>query len=184
MNGSGTDPNVPPLPLQYTWSLTCKPTGNHAVLSSTNIQNPTFAADMPTSNPGTCASNFVAQLIVSNGYVSSTPQTVNITSNATPPTANPGNAQTVNVGTPVTVSGSGSSDTNGDAISTYQWSITSAPGGSAITTASLTTPNAVTTSFTPDVAGQYVVQLIVKDSYLTSTPYLSQSRPMLFPPSW
>ena len=170
LNGSGTDPNVPPLPLQYSWSLTCKPTGSHAGLSSTSIQDPTFTADIPTSNPGTCASNFVAQLIVSNGYVSSTPQTVNITSNATPPTANPGSPQTVNVGTPVTVSGSTSSDTNGDAISSYSWSITSAPGGSSITTANLTTPTAVSTSFTPDVAGQYVVQLIVKDSYLTSTP--------------
>lgn len=57
-----------------------------------------------------------------------------------PPTANAGPDQTVNLGAVVTLDGSGSADPEGDTV-TYQWTITSAPGGS---TASLSSPASVT----------------------------------------
>ncbi len=170
LNGSGTDYNNPPLPLTYSWSLICKPSNSTASLSSNAIADPTFLADVPSTNTGTCNDNFVAQLIVNNGYLSSPPSTVTISSTPSLPIANPGSAQSVSVGTQVTLSGSLSSDSNGDAISSYSWSVTSAPSTSVITTASLTGANTVSPSFTPDVAGQYVLQLIVKDSYATSIP--------------
>ena len=79
LQGTGTDPQN--LPLNYTWSLPTRPTGSNASLSATNVQNPTFAADLP----GT----YTAQLIVNNGTLFSQPSLVTITSSATPPGAVP-----------------------------------------------------------------------------------------------
>ena len=63
LEGSGTDPQG--FSLTYQWSLTNKPAGSLAVLSSTSALKPTFVADLP----GT----YVVQLIVNDGYVSSPP---------------------------------------------------------------------------------------------------------------
>ena len=70
LQGAGTDPHN--LPLNYVWSLPTVPHGSVASLSATNVQNPTFAADLP----GT----YSAQLIVSNGTLFSPPSSVTITS--------------------------------------------------------------------------------------------------------
>ncbi len=169
LSGSGNDPNVPPLPLTYSWSLVCKPSGSTASLSGANGTSPTFTADVPSTNTGTCNDNFVAQLIVSNGYQSSTPSTVTISSSVNAPVANPGNPQSVQIGTLVTLNGSGSSDPNGLTLG-YAWTVTSTPSGSNISTASLTGANTASPTFTPDVAGPYVLQLIVRDTFLSSSP--------------
>ncbi len=50
---------------------------------------------------------------------------------------------------------------------TYNWSFTLKPGGSV---ASLTGPTTVNPTFIPDVAGTYVVQLVVNDGVSNSTP--------------
>ena len=68
--------------------------------------------------------------------------------------------QVVVVGAPVTLSGSASTDPNGDTL-TYQWSLTTRPNLSA---AALTNPNTVGPTFTPDLAGFYVATLTVNDS--------------------
>src|SRR3954453_4064337 len=73
LNGSGSDPQS--LPLTYSWSLTTRPNGSTAALSSTTSKNSTFVAD----KPGT----YVAQLIVNNGYQNSQPSTVTITTSNT-----------------------------------------------------------------------------------------------------
>ncbi|HEX7093416.1 MAG TPA: PKD domain-containing protein, partial [Nitrospiraceae bacterium] len=58
-------------PLTYRWSLTAKPTGSAAVLSSLTNVSPTFTVDR--------AGTYVVQLIVNDGTVNSAPNTVNIT---------------------------------------------------------------------------------------------------------
>ena len=70
LQGSGTDPHS--LPLNYMWSLPTLPPDSTASLSATNVQSPTFVADLP----GT----YTAQLIVSNGTLFSPPSLVTITS--------------------------------------------------------------------------------------------------------
>jgi K319L-like, PKD domain len=144
--------------LSYTWSLTSVPSGSNASLSSPTNVSPTFTADVD----GT----YVAQLIVNDGTVDSAADTVSIiaaTANSAP-VANAGNDQNASTGTVVTLNGSASSDADGDTLS-YTWSLTSLPSGS---NASLTSPNNVSPTFTADVDGTYVAQLIVNDGTVDS----------------
>ena len=156
LNGGGTDPQSLPLTLQ--WSLLNKPTGSSAVLSSATISNPTFVADLPGP--------YVAQLIVNNGFLNSTPSTVTITTTNTAPVANAGPNQNLFAGAVVTLDGSGSSDADGDSL-TYSWSLSSSPNGSL---AFLAFPNTVSPKFVADKAGTYVAQLIVNDGIVNSNP--------------
>jgi hypothetical protein len=81
------------------------------------------------------------------------------------PVANAGANQSVVIGPPVVVNGSGT-DANGDPIASYTWSFVIKPADSAATF-SATTASAV---FTPDVPGDYVAQLIVNDGFEDSIP--------------
>lgn len=157
LQGSGTDPQN--FPLSYTWSLPTLPAGSTASLSATNIQNPTFVADLP----GT----YSAQLVVNNGILSSSPATVTITSTSPPPVAvATTTTPSVPVGSAVSLSGSSSFDPANVPITGYMWSL-SIPGGS---TATLVGANTEFPTFVPDVTGTYVAQLIVKDQFASSIP--------------
>lgn len=84
------------------------------------------------------------------------------------PIANAGLDQTVHPGTLVTLDGSGSADPDGNVPLSYAWSITGKPAGS---TATLTNPTSVFPTFTPDLLGDYTVELVVTDSLgLASQP--------------
>lgn len=76
-----------------------------------------------------------------------------------PPVANAGPDLDGTVGSSVTLDGSDSSDPDGDNLS-YVWSITTSPDGSS---ASVSNATSAITSFVPDVAGTYTVQLSVND---------------------
>jgi beta-lactam-binding protein with PASTA domain len=82
------------------------------------------------------------------------------------PVANAGPDQTVYRTNQVQLDGSGSSDADNDPL-TYQWSFSSKPTGSQ---AVISNPSAVRPSFVPDVAGTYVIQLIVNDGKVASVP--------------
>ena len=84
----------------------------------------------------------------------------------TAPTADAGADYTVALGTTVQLDGSHSSDADSDALS-FLWSFISLPAGSGAT---LSDPSAITPSFTVDVAGEYMVQLIVNDGTEDSLP--------------
>jgi probable HAF family extracellular repeat protein len=78
-----------------------------------------------------------------------------------PPVANAGDNQTVHVGKPVNLDGSKSADPDGNVPLTYAWKFKSIPPGSS---AALSDPAAVSPTFTPDMMGEYVVELVVTDS--------------------
>jgi hypothetical protein len=78
-----------------------------------------------------------------------------------PPTADAGIDQTVHVGTVVNLDGSGSSDPDGAYPLAYEWTLTGQPVGSVATLSSNTV---VDPTFTPDVLGNYTIQLVVTDS--------------------
>jgi hypothetical protein len=142
--------------LGYLWSLTSVPDGSVAALSANSVVNPTFTPDL--------AGVYVAQLSVNDGQVSSAPVAVSVTAVDTAPVANVGPAQSVARGTVVTLDGSASSDSDHDALA-YTWLLVSVPTGS---TAALSATNVIHPTFTPDVTGSYVVQLIVNDGLLSS----------------
>ena len=156
LNGSGTD--LQNLPLTYRWSLIGKPGGSAANLSNGVIPNPSFVVDV--------AGSYVAQLIVNNGFLNSTPATVTIGTGCSQPVANPGPNQSVSVGANVTLDGSASSDGCHNPL-TYAWSFTARPPGS---TATVSGASSVTPAFTADVAGTFVMQLIVNNGTTGSNP--------------
>lgn len=81
------------------------------------------------------------------------------------PTANPGPSQNVVVGAVVSMDGSASKDSDGGSL-TFKWTLIGKPNGSAATLTNATYPNP---KFTADLAGNYVVSLVVNDGKADST---------------
>jgi hypothetical protein len=82
------------------------------------------------------------------------------------PLANAGPDQSVQSGQMVTLDGSASSDPDGDTLQ-FNWEITSQPVSSDVV---LSDSNVATPSFTPVVAGTYIIELTVADESITSQP--------------
>ena len=93
------------------------------------------------------------------GNEGSTSSTVMV--DKTLPVADAGDNQSIHAGYPVNLDGGASSDDNTlpEAL-TYNWNFFSTPTGN---TAILNNANTATPSFTPNVSGEYIVQLIVTD---------------------
>ncbi|MBU6434633.1 MAG: hypothetical protein KJS98_15100, partial [Nitrospirae bacterium] len=146
--------------LHYQWALSVKPTGSKATLSNATTMMASFISDM--------AGQYVAQLTVNDGMVSSAPDTVTLTTlgGNTAPVANAGPDQTVQMGTVVTLDGSASKDADGNVL-TFQWALTAKPIGSSAT---LSDPTTMRPTLTIDLSGEYIAQLIVNDGTVSSTP--------------
>jgi hypothetical protein len=151
--------------LTYSWSLTTLPANSSASLTGPANVSPTFIADMD----GT----YIAQLIVNDGTADSVADTVSIIAErlvGVPvnqlPVANAGVDQNVATTTTITLDGSASSDPDNDALS-YLWSFTSVPANSG---ASLTNSTSASATFTADMDGTYIAQLIVNDATDDSAP--------------
>jgi hypothetical protein len=157
--------------LTYAWAFLSRPPGSQAVLvvSSKNRAHPTFVADV--------YGTYVVELVVSDNWSSSASDTVSVSFENLPPVASAGLSRSVDVGTTVSLDGSGSSDPNGDAL-TSSWTLVSFPPGS---TAMLANPTSVSPSFIPDREGLYVVQLIVNDGLLASQPSTVQIQAVMTP---
>jgi hypothetical protein len=149
MNGS---------PLTYAWLFGSKPAGSQATLTGANTVNPTFVVDL--------AGTYTIQLLVNDGVSNSNFATVTVSTVSSLPVANAGPSQVVPLGSTVTLNGAGSTDTDGNPL-TYSWSLILAPDNS---TAALTNPTTVNPTFTADLAGTYIAQLIVHDSTVASLP--------------
>jgi hypothetical protein len=150
--------------LSYNWSITSRPAGSQAQLAYESTDNddpaPTFVADVPGV--------YVISLVVDDGKAFSTPASVTVTaaSGNVAPVASAGDDVSTVSGTTVTLDGTLSSDANGDPL-TYAWAIVSRPAGS---TAALVAPTSASPGLTPDVAGIYVIELVVNDGQLASAP--------------
>ena len=82
------------------------------------------------------------------------------------PVADGGEDRLVTIGETVVLDGSGSLDPDGGEI-TYSWSLVEKPQGSGV---ELLNPNSCNTSITPDLHGDYLVQLVVSDDLCESEP--------------
>lgn len=142
--------------LTYNWSLTTKPAGSTALLTNPNTANPTLFLDK--------SGTYVGSLVVNDGLVNSSPDTVIVSTLNVPPVADAGSNQRARVNATATLDGSASTDADGDPL-TYSWSFTAKPTGSV---AQLSSTTAVKPTFTLDKPGTYALQLIVNDSKANS----------------
>jgi hypothetical protein len=139
--------------LTYEWSQIF---GDDITLSDNSSEMPTFIS--PTV-PGT----LTFQLIVSDGYLESEPDTIDVIVENGSPVADAGEDQDVGKNALVTLVGFKSSDPENDTL-TYNWTQTS---GLPVTLSSNTSP--MPTFTCPDYA-TLEFQLIVNDGYTVSAP--------------
>lgn len=145
--------------ITYAWHFVSKPAGSNAQLTGADTARPVFQPDV--------AGTYVASLTVDNGQNESQPDTVIVTaSNNARPVADAGVDQNVQVGVLVNLDGSASHDPSGKSLS-YHWTFASMPDGSQT---ALVGGSSATPSFTPDVAGAYILQLVVDDGQAQSLP--------------
>ncbi|MFV2056604.1 MAG: PKD domain-containing protein, partial [Thiohalomonadales bacterium] len=145
--------------LTYVWRISSAPAGSKSTLTNPLTDSPTFITDVD----GTYTFN----LAVNDGLLNSTISTVTI--NAVPINRAPfavivAPTAAVSTGDLVQLDGSSSSDPDQNTIN-FNWSI-SAPTGSSIL--SLSSSTAKMPTFTPDVAGDYTISLVVNDGLLDS----------------
>jgi K319-like protein/uncharacterized protein DUF1565 len=144
--------------ITYSWTMTVKPEGSSATLSDPSSIEPTFIADKN--------GDYVIELIVSDNWDASIPDTVAISFSNIPPVADAGDNKTIVIGDTVHLDGSNSSDVNLDPLN-FTWSIVSKPDGSSTVIVDNTS---IQTSFLPDMAGEYVISLVVNDGLVDSDP--------------
>lgn len=145
-------------PITHAWRLTTVPSGSQAMLDDAGSQTPRFVADVHGTS--------VAELLVSDPWSQSAPDTVAVGFENIRPVADAGQNQSVVQQDRVYLDGSGSHDANGDRL-TFRWSLVSAPQGSQ---AALSDPSAVNPSYDADLPGAYIAQLIVDDGFVDSEP--------------
>ena len=164
LSGSGSsDPNGDPI--FYQWTQTG---GIDVLLSDTTAADPSFTS--PTALPGDEVLTF--ELVVNDGELFSSADAVNVTVLAAAPqnrapVADAGADQTVTEGDFVQLSGSGSSDPDGDAI-TYQWTQTN---GISVVLSDGTAANPTFTAPVGLTADETLIfELVVNDGDLNSDP--------------
>lgn len=147
--------------LTFSWSLN-RPDGTTQTLTGVR---PTFTAAL--------TGVYTAALTVSDGLaVSGIDQVrVQVSPVNAPPVAVVTAPSSVTLGSTVQLSGQSSTDGNGDPL-TYRWSLltkpTTATGATANSAATLSSAVTVNPTFTADVAGLYVVGLMVNDGKVNS----------------
>lgn len=167
--GSGTD--MDGTITNYLWT---KISGTGGVFAN--------AADPATVFSGLTEGVYILQLQVTDNNSATDTDTVTITVNPGAPVASAGSNQTITL--PVnstTLNASGSTAVSGT-ITGYAWSKISGPSGSAITT-----PSSVSTGITGLIAGTYVYQVTVTNSFTltdsaTVTIVVQPSVPVNQPP--
>ncbi len=144
--------------LTYSWSISSKPIGSNITLSNSAVVKPTFTPDF--------VGDYKLSLIVNDTQVNSASDSVLITvaDLNSAPVANAGNNQAVSKFSRVTLSGASSSDADGDSLA-YTWNFTTKPPESNTT---LSDNSIVNPDFVADVAGTYVLNLVVNDSKVNS----------------
>jgi hypothetical protein len=159
LNGStSSDPELQPL--SYNWSMLSSPSGSATVI---NDSSQAIASLMPDR-----AGDYVVQLTVTDvaGQKSSDVVVIRDGASNTLPLANAGRDLQVDLNANLVLDGSGSSDADNDALN-YSWAILSRPVGS---TAKLNNEKSRNPDFTPDVEGDFVIQLFVSDGKSISLP--------------
>lgn len=113
-----------------------------------------------------CRGHAVYELTVTSGNGRVSTDTVVVSFNGSRAVARAGDDITASAGDLISLDASGSADTDGTSITAY-WSVLSIPEGSQ---ANLSDSASLTPSFTADIDGLYIFQLLVKGPLLLSEP--------------
>jgi hypothetical protein len=152
LQGIGLDPDNPII--SYRWAVINKPVTSGAFLSNPNSQNPSFSVNL--------VGKYTFGLIVNDGKEDSLFDEVIITasdgSKNRAPSSDAGYDKTINLGQKAMLLGH-ATDPDNDPL-TYAWSMISKPVESQ---AALSGVDTLIPSFTPDVAGDYKINLKVND---------------------
>lgn len=163
LDGSGSfDPDGDDI-LSRGWAVVGGPQSSEVFLGPRNVASPEFSGN----KPGTYTVGYkVSDGQLESETVYSTITVVGEVGEHVPPVADAGQDVSVELGVLATFDGSGSADYLGNVGSlAYQWAITESPAGS---TAALVGAETVSPTLTPDLAGEYVVRLIVNDGVANS----------------
>ncbi|MGC9027916.1 MAG: PKD domain-containing protein, partial [bacterium] len=154
LNASGsTDPNNKLL--NFTWSFIAKPAGSNATINNANQPIANFIPDQNGV--------YVIELRGTNGMFTSTTQTSITVGSGVPVASFNFSPATANTGQVINLV-STSSDPNGYPL-TYTYSFVYVPSGSKSV---INNANQAVANFIPDVTGNYVIKLTVKDPYFTT----------------
>jgi hypothetical protein len=163
LDGSASnDPDHWPGPLSYAWKFSAIPEGS--LLKDNDITDWGNAkASFVPNRDGT----YTLKLTVSDGELTSEDEILIISTKPNvPPNANAGADVSIHLGEAAVLNGSASNDLdNGPQSLAYAWRFVAVPTGSKITNHDILNANTVSPSFTPDVAGTYVLELMVYDGH-------------------
>ena len=140
--------------LTYQWTIVSRPAGSAAALAKAATSKASIVLDR--------AGAYVVRLVVRDSVQFSAPDDLTITTTNTTPAASAGPDRQVAAGTLVQLSGAGSSDLDGDAL-TFAWTLKKPKGSGA----SLAGASTIAPSFTADIAGNYTATLNVSDGMVT-----------------
>ncbi|MCC6144075.1 MAG: PKD domain-containing protein, partial [Candidatus Hydrogenedentes bacterium] len=161
LDGSGSS-DADGQPLSFRWTILEAPQGSSAALGNANTANPQIQVD--------AFGQFIIQLIVNDGQTDSAPDTVVVTVVNRQPTAVAGNDQTVVVGQPTQLDGTGSSDPE-DLPLSFSWTVTAdVPPPSKGESFTLEGEDTATPTFTALVPGTYTATLVVNDGMIDRAP--------------
>ncbi len=140
--------------LTYRWYFDHLPDGSNAELSDPNLVNPTFVPDV--------AGLYAPRVVAFDGLDESEPHGVFVWAGTNePPVAVAPSDVTIDVGQTIMLDGSASHDPDpNDDLLTYVWSLVDRPSASQVALNASTQRRA---ELTPDVPGDYLIELIVKD---------------------
>ena len=158
--GLSSDDLTASVDLQYAWTISSAPGGSTANLVAGGTSMPSFIPDV--------AGSYAIDLVVTDASSQASAIDQVLITAAVPnaaPTADAGADATTAVNVALQLDGNASSDPDLDPV-TFQWTLTSAPAGSAAMLAADTT---ATPSLTADLPGTYVVELVVNDGFLDSS---------------
>ncbi len=160
LNGSdSSDPDGDTL--DFLWEVVSAPAGAQDGLAGETTITPTLSPDTE--------GNYTVELTVTDpgGLYGTDEVVIGVDEEVnTAPVADAGTDQTVDAGDIVYLDGTGSYDPNGDNIA-YWWTVAAYPGGSSPSLSSNTSP---TPNFIAADAGTYMIDLVVNDGQLSSSP--------------
>jgi len=156
LDGSASSDPEGNYPLTYFWQITSMPEASTAELFDANTVNPSFFVDM--------LGDYIIELVVTDSLgAESAVDYVLVSTYNTPPVPDPGPDQAIiELYTTVQLDGSQSYDNEGDIPLAYLWTITGKPAESL---AELDDPCSPTPAFVADIHGDYVISLVVTDSF-------------------